>query len=214
MPDQSIIEAMVDMVLDQRAFGLLNSLFNRMKLLCDVPAGLLILDHLDDACEVPIGTFQPLDDGRVGCMSHVFCHIMSLSPKGDQTSGPRPTRAGRMTRRITEYLRGLLTFALTVGMLLSANSRSVSHDFKELAKIVAEHHAEIQEHGHAHEDIVDVMHAYHGHSHEIADHDHNIAFLSPRDPSGSIMPTRKSWAMANSAMPDRRDFGLDRPPRV
>ena len=119
-----------------------------------------------------------------------------------------------MTARITGYLRGMLTIALAMGMLVSANSRSVTHDFTGLAEIVAQHHAEIEEHGHAHEDIVDLMHAYHGHSEEIADHDHNIAFLSPRDPSGSIMPTGTSWAMANSTMPDRRDYGLDRPPRV
>jgi len=119
-----------------------------------------------------------------------------------------------MTGHITGYLRGLLTIALAVGMLLSANSRSVTHDFTELAKIVAEHHAEIKEHGHAHEDIVDLMHAYHGHSHEIADHDHNIAFLPPREPAGFVMPTSTSWMMAHSAMPDCRDYGLDRPPRV
>ena len=119
-----------------------------------------------------------------------------------------------MTRAITGYLRGLLSIVLAIGMLLSANSRSVTHDFNELAKIVPEHHAEIEEHGHAHEDIIDLMHAYHGHGHETADHDHNIAFLPPREPSGSIRPTSSSWAMAHSAMPDRRDYGLDRPPRV
>ena len=119
-----------------------------------------------------------------------------------------------MARAITGYLRGLLTTALAVGMLLSANSRSVTHDFTELAKIVAEHHAEIEEHGHAHEDIVDLMHAYNGHSHEIADHDYNIAVLPPREPAGSKRPTSSSWAMANSALPDRTDYGLDLPPRV
>lgn len=119
-----------------------------------------------------------------------------------------------MTRAITVYLRGLLTIALAVAIPLSADSRSVTHDFNELAKIVAEHHAEIEVHGHAHEDIIDLMHAYHGHSHEIADHDHNIAFLPPREPAGSIMPTSTSWMMAHSEMRDRRDYGLDRPPRV
>ena len=119
-----------------------------------------------------------------------------------------------MTRRITGYLKGLLTIALAVGMVLSANSRSVTHDFTEFAKIVAEHCAEIEEHGHAHEDIVDLMHAYHGHSHEVADHDHNIAFLPPRDAVSTPMPTSTRWAMADHGLPDRRDYGLDRPPRV
>jgi hypothetical protein len=108
----------------------------------------------------------------------------------------------------------MLTIALAVGMLMSANSRSVTHDFTELAKIVAEHHAEIEEHGHSHEDIVDVMHAYHGNSHEVVDHDHNIAFLPPREASGALLPTSTNWAMSDRTMPDRRDYGLDRPPRV
>jgi hypothetical protein len=59
-----------------------------------------------------------------------------------------------------------------------------------------------------------VMHAYHGHSHEVADHDHNIAYLPPREPSDFILPTSTRWAMAHSVKPDRRDYGLDRPPRV
>ena len=119
-----------------------------------------------------------------------------------------------MTLAITGYLRGMLTIALAVGMLLSANSRSVTHDFTELAKIVAEHHAEIAEHGHAHEDIIDLMHAYHDHIHEIADHDHNIAFLPPREASNVVLPMNKNWTMANQGLPDRRNYGLDRPPRV
>lgn len=119
-----------------------------------------------------------------------------------------------MTRAITGYLKGMLTISLALGMLLSANSRAVTHDVSERAQIVADHQAEIEMHGHAHADIVDLMHAYHGHSHEVADHDHNIAFLPPRDPSGSVMPTSTRWAMANSLMADRRDDETDRPPRV
>src|SRR6056297_988847 len=120
-------------------------------------------------------------------------------------------RAGSMTRRIAGYLRGLLSIALAVGIILSANSRSVSHDVTDLARIVAEHHAEIEEHGHAHEDIIDLMHAYHGHSHQIADHDHNVAFLPPRDAMSTPMWTSTSWALSDSTMPDRRGYELDRP---
>jgi hypothetical protein len=119
-----------------------------------------------------------------------------------------------MTRRITGILRGVLTIALAVGMILSANSRSLTHDVTELAQIVAEHHAEVDEHGHAHDDIVDLLHAYLGHGHEVADHDHNMAFLPAREPAGVILPTGTSWAMASRAMTDRRDYGLDRPPRA
>jgi hypothetical protein len=119
-----------------------------------------------------------------------------------------------MIRIVTGYLRIMLTIALAVGMLLSSNSRMVSHDIIELAKIVADPSAEIADHGHAHEDIVDVMDAYHGHAHDVADHDHNVAFLPPRPSSGIVLSTRTNWALANASMPDRRDSGLDRPPRA
>jgi hypothetical protein len=119
-----------------------------------------------------------------------------------------------MTRIVTGYLRIVLTIALAVGMISSSNSRMVSHDITELAKIVTEHHAEIADHGHAHDEVVSVMDAYHGHAHDVADHDHNTAFLPPRTSSGMIPSTRSGWALANYVMPDRRSFDLDRPPRV
>src|SRR6056297_2072283 len=77
---QCIVEAMIDMILDQRAFGLLHRLLHGMKLLCDVHAGLFVLNHLDDAGQVPVGTFQPLDDGGVTCMSRMFCHMSYVTP--------------------------------------------------------------------------------------------------------------------------------------
>ena len=119
-----------------------------------------------------------------------------------------------MTRKIASYFKGILAVALAVGIVLSANARSVTHDLTALAKIVADHQAEIEEHGHAHEDIVDLMHAYHGHGHEIADHDHNIAFLPHREAVAELLPTSASWKLAHNSMPDRRDHELDRPPRV
>ncbi len=67
-----------------------------------------------------------------------------------------------MVRIAKEILKAVLTIALVMGMILSSISRMVSHDIIELAKIVPEHSAETSDHGHAHEDIIDVMHAYHG----------------------------------------------------
>ena len=70
---------MVDMVLDQRAFGLLDSLLHRMELLGNVRAGLFILNHLNNADQMPVGTFQPFDDGRVTCMDRVLCHMIYVT---------------------------------------------------------------------------------------------------------------------------------------
>ena len=65
---QGVVEAMVDMVLNQRAFGLLDRLLHCMQLLRDIGAGLCVFNHSDDARQMPVGAFQPFDDCRMGCM--------------------------------------------------------------------------------------------------------------------------------------------------
>ena len=135
-------------------------------------------------------------------------------PSLTKSNGPCPIRPSRMTRQIVQYIRVFLCAVLAVAMALSSNSRIVAHDYTELVQIVADHKAEIEHHGHAHDDIVDLIHAYQGHVHETADHDHNIAFLPPRDVPGERVPTAETWLMAAGTWPDRSANGLDRPPRV
>ena len=118
-----------------------------------------------------------------------------------------------MRQQIGINVRLMLTVILAVAMLLASNARIASHDLSELALIMADHQNEIAEHGHAHDDVVNVMHAYHGHGHDVVDHDHNTAFLPDRKASGTVRPTRSNWRMANSALPGRSIFDLDRPPR-
>ena len=65
---------MVDVILNQGALCLGDGLLDGMELLCDVGAGPLRLDHPNHTQKMPVGTFQPLDDGGVGCMMGVFCH--------------------------------------------------------------------------------------------------------------------------------------------
>ena len=42
--------------------------------------GLARLDHLDHRAQMPVGAFQPGDQGGVGCMEMRFCHRQRLSP--------------------------------------------------------------------------------------------------------------------------------------
>lgn len=119
-----------------------------------------------------------------------------------------------MTRQLITFLRFALTIALAVGIVLSLNAQSQSHDVAKIAEIMTQHQAEIKDHGHAHEDIVDLAHAYQGHAHEMADHDHSIAFLPPRVSTGFIASARTKWSLTDIAMSDRKAFNLDRPPRT
>ena len=119
-----------------------------------------------------------------------------------------------MKRQATSFLRFALTIALAVGIVLSSNAQSQSNDLAKIADIMTQHQAEIEDHGHAHEDIVDVMHAYQGHAHEMADHDHNVAFLPPKRSTGLSAPARTNWSLTEIALSDRMAFDLDRPPRI
>jgi hypothetical protein len=118
-----------------------------------------------------------------------------------------------MRQQIGFHVRLMLTVVLAVSMLLVSNARIAAHDMSELTQIVTDHQTEIAEHGHAHEEVVSVLDAYHGHGHDVADHDHNVAFLPDRKASGTMMPTRSNWRIANSALPSHSIADLDRPPR-
>lgn len=112
-------------------------------------------------------------------------------------------------------MRFAVTIALAVGMVLSSNAQSQSHDLTRVAEIITEHQQpEIEDHGHVHDDSVDVRHAYLGHAHEMADHDPTIAFLPPRRGTGFIASARLNRSLTDIAIPNPRAFDLDRPPRV
>jgi len=119
-----------------------------------------------------------------------------------------------MIRQAIIFLRFAITIALAVGLMLSSNAQTKSHNLLKIAEIMAQHQAEIKDHGHAHDDIVDFVHAFQGHGHEMADHDHNTAFLPPKRSAGFIAPARTDWPLKETAMSDRRATGLDRPPRA
>jgi len=209
-----IVEAMVDVVLNQCAFGLGSRLLNGVKLLGDVDTRPLRLDHFYHAEKMAVGTFQPLDDIGVGCMVGVFCHKQNVSSNRDRASGPRPAENGQMKRQAISFLRFALTIALAMGFALSSDAQSRSHDLAKITAIMAEHQAEIEDHGHSHDDIVDVMHVFQSHAHEMAEYEHITSFLPPCAATSAILPTSARLAMADNAMRGRKDYGLDRPPRV
>jgi len=119
-----------------------------------------------------------------------------------------------MKRQAISFLRFALTIALAVGIGLSSTAQTKSHNLLKIAEIMAQHEAEIKDHGHAHDDIVDVIHAFQGHAQEMVDHDHNTAFLPPRCGTGVIAPARTNWSLTEIALSDRTAYGLDRPPRA
>ncbi|MFT6568572.1 MAG: hypothetical protein ACJAWY_000261 [Sphingomonas echinoides] len=64
-------KAMVDMVVDECPLGARDSVLDRLKLLRDVDAGALLLDHPDDTAQMAGGPIQAFDDSRVTGVSIV-----------------------------------------------------------------------------------------------------------------------------------------------
>src|SRR5262249_11923955 len=65
------IEAMIDVIVDQGLFCLADGLLDGVQLLRHVETGARLLDHRDDAPQMPFGPLQPLDDVGMAAMYHL-----------------------------------------------------------------------------------------------------------------------------------------------
>ena len=76
------VQTMIDMVVDQRSFGLADGFFDGVKLLGEIEARPAFIEHLDDTTEVTFGPLESLDDILVGVMRVVVCHAGCYIPPG------------------------------------------------------------------------------------------------------------------------------------
>jgi hypothetical protein len=82
----SVLQAVIDVILDERALGLAYGFFDSVELLGNVYALSTFFDHGDDAAQVSVRTFEALDDRLValvgmGMAVFVFAHGLSLGPQ-------------------------------------------------------------------------------------------------------------------------------------
>jgi hypothetical protein len=100
-----VLQAMVDVILDQGALRLGYRLLDGVQLLGDIQTGPMTLDHGDDASQMSFGPFEPLDDFGVGLVN-VICHGAFLSPWRGYFKPPSfrrhvpPSRPGATASRI------------------------------------------------------------------------------------------------------------------
>src|SRR5678815_1389440 len=57
------VEAVAEVIVNQRLLGILDGAFDGLQLLSNLSAGPLLLDHLDDGLKMAVGAFQALGDG-------------------------------------------------------------------------------------------------------------------------------------------------------
>lgn len=73
---------MIDMIMDQGPLCFGHGAFHRMKLGRQIKTAAPLLNHQDDAAQMPFGTFQPAGNRGMACMYVRFYHMKSLSPVG------------------------------------------------------------------------------------------------------------------------------------
>ena len=81
------LEAMADVIVNERLLGALDRALDRLELLCHLRARLAALDHLDDLLQVPVGALETLDDLGMFVVVH-----RGLLSSGEDTTYP----GGRM----------------------------------------------------------------------------------------------------------------------
>lgn len=114
--------------------------------------------------------------------------------------------ANDMLRR----LFALLTcFALVVWSVVPSLTHAPS-----MFETVQDHLEMIADHGHSHGFEEDLYWAMHGHSDDMADHDHNQAFLTPSRSSETSAEFSEPWLRIASTSGPTRQFRIDRPPRA
>jgi hypothetical protein len=76
-----LVEAMIQMILNQCSLGIPDRFLDGIELLGDVETWLSGLDHGCDAPQMPLGALQPFDDiGVTVVIMTVFAHVKMVSP--------------------------------------------------------------------------------------------------------------------------------------
>ena len=80
------------MVVDENLLCVGYRTFERMKLLCELQARAMALNHCNDAAQMASGTLEPRDDLRVRLVCLAWFHGRTLSPRRgyDKQQGRRP----------------------------------------------------------------------------------------------------------------------------
>ena len=107
------------------------------------------------------------------------------------------------------FFAAMTCFALIVWSVVPSFTHAPT-----VIETIQDHLEMIESHGHSHGLEEDIYWALHGHGHDVADHDHNQAFLSPGPDAGPFMDVGETWRGLGTARTPSRLFRIERPPRA
>lgn len=104
--------------------------------------------------------------------------------------------------------------ALLCLMLIFSSFLPPSHHTPKIVETITDHLEMIADHGHSHGFLEDLFWAIHGHSHDVADHDHSQIFLVLESKPDRPVVMRDDWKLFATDVRETSRFSIDRPPRA
>jgi len=114
---------------------------------------------------------------------------------------------------LATYGRKALAALLCLSVFVWSAMPSTTHA-PAVFETIQDHLEMIADHGHSHGFEEDLYWAMHGHSHDVADHDHSQALLALDDRNQPTFAFRDAWRPRASPGDGHRTFRIERPPRA
>ena len=121
-------------------------------------------------------------------------------------------RAERMTS-VAAYGRRAFVTLLCLSLIVWSVAPTSAHT-PAVFKTIQDHLEMAVDHGHSHGFEEDLYWAMHGHSHDVADHDHNHAYLTKGSPTEPIVALSEILLGISAFGGPFRHFRIERPPRA
>ncbi len=125
----------------------------------------------------------------------------------------RTSRQAKPVKHLRRFGRSALAALLCLSLAVWSIAPSASH-IPSVFEVVADPTEMIAEHGHSHGLEEDLYWALHGHSHEVADHDHSQALLALGEGSHPSLGYRDNFRLRPSTGGPHRVYLIERPPRA
>ena len=122
-------------------------------------------------------------------------------------------RQTKMTSGVAAFGRQAFAALLCLSLFVWSTTPAATHA-PTVFETIQDHLAMAADHGHSHGFQEDLYWAMHGHSHDVADHDHSQALLALGNRSHPASAHRDAWRLKASPGRGQRIFQIERPPRA
>ncbi|MEX1236075.1 MAG: hypothetical protein WEB56_13915 [Roseovarius sp.] len=122
-------------------------------------------------------------------------------------------QAGKPVKHLRTFGQNALAALLCLSLTVWSIAPNANHA-PLVFEVVADHAEMIADHGHSHGLEEDLYWALHGHSHDVADHDHSQALLALGAGTHPSWGYRDNFRLRPSSSGPHRVYMIERPPRA